>query len=68
MLSKLRQNIKSFVKYYNHLRYHETPGNVTPVDVYLRRKDDILVRVKKAKRFQACAPSALKVQILPFII
>ena len=49
MLSKLRQNIKSFVKYYNHLHYHEILGNITPADVYLRRKDDILGGVKEPK-------------------
>lgn len=45
----LEQAIHDFVDHYNHRRYHESLGNLTPADVYFGRSDGILKERKKTK-------------------
>ena len=37
------------IDHYNHRRYHESLGNLTPADVYLGRAETILRRRKEIK-------------------
>ena len=60
--SELEDQIRFFVSYYNHERYHEALGNVTPADVYYSRDQEIkarreLIRKKtmQLRRAQNCA-------------
>jgi len=39
---ELEEQIRRFVMYYNHERYHESLNNVTPADVFYGRADDII--------------------------
>ena len=45
----LEQAVEAFVEHYNHRRYHESLGNLTPADVYFGRGDDILSERRKIK-------------------
>jgi putative transposase len=46
----LREAMTEFIEYYNHRRYHEGIGNVTPADVYYGRREEILKRRKEQKQ------------------
>ena len=47
--SELEARITEWVEYYNHHRYHEAIGNVTPHDRYLSLDGKILEHRKKTK-------------------
>ena len=46
----LQMQIDAFVGHYNHRRYHESLGNLTPADVYFGRSQTILLEREKTKR------------------
>ena len=45
----LEASIGAFVEHYNHRRYHESLGNLTPADVYFGRDHAIIERRRKIK-------------------
>jgi len=45
----LEQAVAAFIEHYNHRRYHESLGNLTPADVYFGRSDDILSERRRIK-------------------
>ncbi len=49
-MAKVAAQIKAFVAQYNHHRYHESLGNLTPADVYFGRGHIILLEREKIKR------------------
>ena len=46
----LEAQIEAFVGHYNHHRYHESLGNLTPADVYFGRGQTILLKRERIKR------------------
>ena len=48
--SDLKAQIGAFVDHYNHHRYHESLGNLTPADVYFGRGQTILLQRERIKR------------------
>ncbi len=46
----LEAAIEAFVGHYNYRRYHESPKNLTPADVYFGRRQTILLEREKTKR------------------
>jgi putative transposase len=47
---ELERAIALFVDYYNHRRYHESLGNVTPADMYEGKQVAVLTRRERIKR------------------
>ncbi len=46
----LERKVAAFVEHYNHARYHESLGNLTPADVYFGRGQAILTERERIKR------------------
>ena len=46
----LEPQIDDFVGHYNHRRYHESLGNLTPADVYFGRGQTVLLERERIKR------------------
>ena len=58
----LERQVAAFVAHYNHARYHESLGNLTPADVYFRRAETLLLERERIKR-QTIANRRLRHQL-----
>ena len=50
----LEAQVGAFIDRYNHRRYHESLGNLTPADVYFGRHHAIIERRRKVKELTIC--------------
>ena len=50
LIGALEAEIAQFVEQYNDRRYHESLSNLTPADVYLSRRQTILLERERIKR------------------
>ncbi len=48
--SDLEDAIASFIRYYNHERYHEALDNVTPADMYFGRYTAVMTQRERIKQ------------------
>ena len=46
----LERQVATLVDHYNHRRYQESIGNLTPADVYFGRRDIIMLERERIKR------------------
>ena len=60
--SELERQVAAFIEHYNHARYHESLGNLTPADVYFGRAETILLERERIKR-QTIADRRLQHQL-----
>ena len=58
----LERQVAAFIDHYNHARYHESLGNLTPADVYFGRAETILLERESIKR-QTIASRRLQHQL-----
>ena len=45
----LERQVAAFMAHYNHARFHESLGNLTPADVYFGRAETILLERERIK-------------------